>query len=83
MIGFSAEQKQQFSHLIEAFEYGVPPHGGIAPGLDRLVSILCGEKNIREVIAFPLTGDVRDPLMGAPSEVTQEQLNELGLKINI
>ncbi len=83
LIGFSAEQKQQFSHLIEAFEYGVPPHGGIAPGLDRLVSILCGEKNIREVIAFPLTGDVRDPLMGAPSEVTQEQLNELGLKINI
>ncbi len=81
LIGFSAEQKQQFSHLIEAFEYGVPPHGGIAPGLDRLVSILCGEKNIREVIAFPLTGDVRDPLMGAPSEVAKEQLDELGIKI--
>jgi len=81
LIGFSAEQKEQFSHLIEAFQYGVPPHGGIAPGLDRLVSILCGERNIREVIAFPLTGDVRDPLMGAPSEVAKEQLDELGIKI--
>ena len=81
LIGFSAEQKQQFAHLIEAFSYGVPPHGGIAPGLDRLVSLLCGEKNIREVIAFPLTGDVRDPMMGAPSEVSPEQLKELGIKI--
>ncbi|MFZ5391455.1 MAG: amino acid--tRNA ligase-related protein, partial [Patescibacteria group bacterium] len=70
---------KQFSHLIEAFSYGVPPHGGIAPGLDRLVSILCAEKNIREVIAFPLTGDVRDPLMGSPSQVSQEQLSELGI----
>ncbi|MFA4819105.1 MAG: aspartate--tRNA ligase [Patescibacteria group bacterium] len=82
LIGFSTEQKQQFAHLIEAFTYGVPPHGGIAPGLDRLVSILCGEKNIREVIAFPLTGDVRDPLMGAPAEVSAEQLEELGIKIS-
>jgi aspartyl-tRNA synthetase len=79
LIGFTIEQKQQFAHLIEAFKYGVPPHGGIAPGLDRLVSILAGEKNIREVIAFPLMGDVRDPLMDAPSEVTKEQLEELGL----
>ncbi len=81
LIGFSAEQKEQFKHLIEAFSYGVPPHGGIAPGLDRLVSILCGEKSIREVIAFPLMGDVRDPLMEAPSEVTAEQLAELSLQI--
>ncbi len=81
LIGFSAEQKQQFGHLLEAFSYGVPPHGGIAPGLDRLVSILCGEKNIREVIAFPLTGDVRDPLMNAPSAVSEEQLEELGIEI--
>ncbi|MBU1038745.1 aspartate--tRNA ligase [Patescibacteria group bacterium] len=82
LIGFSVEQKQQFSHLIEAFQYGVPPHGGIAPGLDRLVSILCGEKNIREVIAFPLTGDVRDPLMGAPSQVDPAQLVELGINFS-
>jgi len=81
LIGFSQEQKKQFAHLIEAFSYGVPPHGGIAPGLDRLVSILCNEKNIREVIAFPLTGDVRDPLMGAPSEVSKQQLDELGIKL--
>ncbi len=81
LIGFTAEQKEQFSHLIEAFRYGAPPHGGIAPGLDRLVSILCGEKNIREVIAFPLTGDVRDPLMGAPTTVTDEQLDELGIEV--
>lgn len=81
LIGFTKEQKGQFKHLIEAFQYGVPPHGGIAPGLDRLVSILCNEKSIREVIAFPLTGDVRDPMMEAPSEVTKEQLDELGIEI--
>lgn len=81
LIGFSDQQKKMFAHLIEAFQFGVPPHGGIAPGLDRLVSILCNEKNIREVIAFPLTGDVRDPLMGAPDEVTPEQLKELGLSV--
>ncbi|MFA6533734.1 MAG: amino acid--tRNA ligase-related protein [Patescibacteria group bacterium] len=81
LIGFTAAQKEQFKHLIEAFQYGVPPHGGIAPGLDRLVSLLCGEKNIREVIAFPLTGDCRDPLMEAPSAVTKEQLDELGIEI--
>jgi aspartyl-tRNA synthetase len=81
LIGFSEEQKKQFAHLIEAFKYGVPPHGGIAPGLDRLISILCGEKNIREVIAFPLTSDVRDHLMDAPSEVAEEQLDELGIEL--
>lgn len=81
LIGFSEKQKEQFKHLIEAFEYGVPPHGGIAPGFDRLVSILCNEKNIREVIAFPLTGDARDPMMEAPSEVTEEQLKEAHIKI--
>lgn len=81
LIGFTVEQKEQFKHLMEAFKYGAPPHGGVAPGLDRLVSILCGEKNIREVIAFPLTGDVRDPMMEAPSEVSSEQLEELGIEI--
>ncbi len=82
LIGFSEEQKEQFKHLIEAFKYGVPPHGGIAPGLDRLVSILAGEKSIKEVIAFPLTSDVRDPLMESPSTVATGQLTELGLTIN-
>ncbi|MFH0712875.1 MAG: aspartate--tRNA ligase [Candidatus Jorgensenbacteria bacterium] len=73
--------RKDFGHILEAFEYGVPPHGGIAPGLDRLIMILENEPNIREVIAFPKTGDGRDLLMGAPSEVDKEQLNELGLEI--
>lgn len=81
LIGFSAEQKEQFAHLLEAFEYGVPPHGGIAPGLDRFIRILAGEDAIREVTAFPLTNDVRDPMMGSPSTVATEQLDELGLEI--
>ncbi|MFH1405235.1 MAG: aspartate--tRNA ligase [Patescibacteria group bacterium] len=81
LIGFSDEQKEQFGHMLEAFEYGVPPHGGVAPGFDRLVSILAGENNIREVIAFPLMGDARDPLMDAPSQVSPGQLKELGIEI--
>lgn len=81
LIGFSQRQKKQFSHLLSAFKYGVPPHGGIAPGLDRLIRILLGEDNIREVIAFPMSGDTRDLMMGAPSEVSEEQLKELHIKI--
>lgn len=81
LIGFSKEQKKQFEHLLEAFRYGVPPHGGIAPGFDRLLSVLIGEKTIREIIPFPLLSDARDPLMNAPSKVSQEQLDELGITI--
>ncbi len=81
LIGFDSDQKEQFKHLLEAFKYGVPPHGGIAPGFDRLLSILQGEDSIREIIAFPLTSDAHDPMMDAPSEVSSEQLDELGLKI--
>ncbi|MCK5475479.1 MAG: aspartate--tRNA ligase, partial [Candidatus Pacebacteria bacterium] len=68
-------------HILKAFEYGPPPHGGIAMGLDRFIMILCGEKDIREVIAFPKSGDGKDLTMGAPSEVEKEQLDELGIKI--
>jgi len=82
LIGFSDEQKQQFNHMLTAFEYGVPPHGGIAPGIDRFMMILENEPNIREVIAFPKTGDGRDLLMGAPSEVSNEQLKELHIEIS-
>ena len=71
----------QFGHIFEAFRYGVPPHGGIAPGIDRFVMILMGEPNIREVIAFPKTGDGRDLMMGAPSKVSKDQLKELGIEI--
>lgn len=70
-----------FGHILEAFSYGAPPHGGIAWGLDRLIMVLAGEPNIREVIPFPKTADAKDLLMGAPSEVDKEQLDELGLKI--
>ncbi len=81
LIGFTSEQKKQFSHMLEAFEYGVPPHGGIAPGIDRIVRILAGEEKISEVIAFPLSGSVRDPMMGSPSELEAKQLKELHLKV--
>ena len=73
--------KKQFGHLLEAFKYGVPPHGGIAPGIDRLAMILENEPNIREIIAFPKTGDGRDLMMDAPSEISKKQLKELGIKI--
>jgi len=82
LIGFSKEQKQEFSHLLEAFTYGVPPHGGIAPGIDRLVRILASEEKISEVIAFPLSGKVRDPMMDSPSEASEKQLKELNLKVD-
>ncbi len=82
VLGHSDKEIQaKFGHLLEAFKYGVPPHGGIAFGLDRLVAILCGETSIREVMAFPKTSDNRDPLMDSPSEVEKEQLDELGLSI--
>jgi len=81
LIGFSKEQKEQFKHYFEAFKYGVPPHGGIAPGIDRLLMVLLGEKNLKEVTAFPLTSDGRDPMMESPSTVSQEQLDELHLQI--
>lgn len=81
LIGFTPKQKSQFAHLLKAFEYGVPPHGGIAPGLDRLIRLLQGEDAIKEIIAFPLTGDVRDPLMDSPSEVSDKQLEEAHIQI--
>jgi len=82
VLGHSKEQiRAQFGHLLQAFKYGVPPHGGIAPGLDRIVMLLAGEPNIREVIAFPKTGDGRDLMMEAPSPVDATQLDDLSLKI--
>jgi len=75
------EQIARFGHMLEAFEYGAPPHGGIAPGIDRLVMLMLGEENIREVIAFPKTATAYDPMTEAPSPVTEEQLKELHIKL--
>ncbi len=82
IMGHSKEQiKRKFGHLLKAFEYGVPPHGGIALGLDRLVAVFAGEESIREVIAFPVTSSGQTSVMDAPSEVDPEQLKELGLDV--
>jgi len=75
------DQQRKFGHMLEAFTYGAPPHGGFAPGIDRTVMLLMGEPNIREVIAFPKTGEGKDPMMDSPSVVSAQQLKELGLKI--
>lgn len=82
VLGLSKEKTEaDFGHLLKAFRHGAPPHGGIALGLDRLFAILSGEPNIREVTAFPKTGDGRDLLMNAPSEASKEQLKELNIEI--
>ncbi len=81
-MGLTPEQIQaRFGHMLEAFRYGAPPHAGMAPGLDRLVMLLLGDENIRDVIAFPKMGGGYDPLMDAPSAVEPEQLAELGLLV--
>jgi aspartyl-tRNA synthetase len=75
------EIKAKFGHMIEAFDFGAPPHGGIALGLDRIVALLQNEPNIREVIAFPKTGDARDPMMGAPSDMPEKALTEAHIEL--
>ena len=82
LIGFSWEQAEaQFGHMLEAFEYGAPPHGGIAPGVDRLVALMAGEPNIREVMAFPKTAQAADIMADAPSPVETRQLDELHIQL--
>ncbi len=76
-----ADIDEKFGHLITAFRYGVPPHGGIAPGIDRTVMVLAGKSSIRDVTAFPKAQSGFDPLTGAPAPVSQEQLRELGIAL--
>ncbi|MDG1989697.1 MAG: aspartate--tRNA ligase [Dehalococcoidia bacterium] len=83
-LGFDkADAEKQFAHMLNAFDFGAPPHGGIAPGIDRIVAMLAKETDIREVIAFPKTKTAADLLTGAPSEIDQKFLDELKLKINL
>lgn len=82
LLGISKEeQEKKFGHMIEAFKYGAPPHGGFAPGIDRILMILLNEPNIREVIPFPKTGDGRDLMMNSPSEMPEKQIKELHIKV--
>jgi aspartyl-tRNA synthetase len=81
LIGFTEAQKAQFAHMLTAFKYGVPPHGGIAPGLDRFLMAVLGESSIREVMAFPAISSGQTAVVDAPSPASEKQLVELGIKV--
>ena len=84
LVGYTKEQvDKRFGAMINAFSYGAPPHGGFAPGIDRLMMLFTGEPNIREVIAFPKNGEARDTMMNAPSDVDEKQLRELHIKLDL
>ena len=82
VLGYSKEEvSDRFAQILDAFEYGAPPHGGIAPGIDRLIMVLLGKESIRDVIAFPKTQSQMDPLFGAPSAIDDSQLEELNIQL--
>jgi aspartyl-tRNA synthetase len=82
IAGYDKKQvDEKFSGMINALSYGAPPHGGIAPGIDRIVMLLADEKNIREVTMFPMNQNAQDLMMKAPSDVSEDQLKELGIAI--
>ncbi len=81
LIGFTEEQKKEFDHMLTAFRYGVPPHGGIAPGIDRLLMVILGEPSVREVMAFPMTSNGTTAVLEAPSEPEKSQLEELKIEV--
>jgi len=82
VLGLTPEEtEEKFGHLLRAFRYGVPPHGGIALGLDRLAMLMAGKETLRDVTAFPKAQSGADPLTGAPAPVPEELLRELGIKV--
>ena len=82
IAGYGKEAlKSKFGALYQAFQFGAPPHAGMAPGIDRMIMLLRGEDNIREVIAYPMNGNAQDLMCGAPGEVTEEQLREAHIKV--
>ena len=84
VAGYSKEDiKEKFSGMINALSYGAPPHGGIAPGIDRIIMLLAGKENIREITLFPMNQNAQDLMMKAPSSVNEDQLRELSLKLNL
>ena len=84
LLGFSPEQAEdQFGFLMNAFQFGAPPHGGLAFGLDRLVAILGGQETIRDFIAFPKNNSGRDVMIDAPSAIDESQLKELCIKLDL
>ena len=84
IAGYQTEELEaRFGGMLRALQYGAPPHGGIAPGIDRMVMLLCGEENLREVVMFPMNQQAEDLLMGAPSDVSPEQLKELSIRISL
>ena len=82
IAGYTEEDvASKFGALYNAFKFGAPPHAGMAPGVDRMIMLLTGEESIREVIAFPLNSNAQDLLLGAPTEVTEQQLREVHIKV--
>jgi aspartyl-tRNA synthetase len=74
------ELEKRFGGMLRALQYGAPPHGGIAPGIDRIVMLLCGEENLREVVMFPMNQQAEDLVMGAPSDVSPRQMQDLHIR---
>ena len=82
--GYTREEvDSQFAGMINAFRYGAPPHGGIAPGLDRIIMLLANVENLREIVAFPMNQKAQEPMMGSPREVSEKQLEELHIRVEL